>query len=428
MEEVVQLLFLANPNESGGSVVANLRDVRHWNQAFRIWCFFSLHMISLPGTGKTFMTEAVAGEASSDVSFLFDYASEYVDVGIGPTGIEDLFSEAREKQPSIVFIDRIDTIGRSCGTQLLHPALKQNNDDRSGILVIVATNQPESLHEKLIGDNKHLKKIWIHKPDKDGREEIFSSLMREMIIEEKDSICASVASLTKGFARGDLKSLSVDARRIAARRGLFMPVIRTGPMNRSSIPAGPNPTSSYSPAQTDKNDTSLEDSPTTAFAMNVSGSPISRKNPGNSIPCFTYASFLLSINNAYTLKARENEPSVVFIDQIEAIGQPCGTTSTNQLYPALNQYQRQENPYKDGRQEIFASLMKYVVMEDKEDICALVASLIEGFVGENFKRVSGDARGFAARSGHVHVTRDDVRDAVEYGDYVEPIFMGQSYC
>ncbi|KAJ9554398.1 hypothetical protein OSB04_018443 [Centaurea solstitialis] len=78
----------------------------------------------LIGDPETFMAKAVVGESSSEVSFLSVCAGEYEDVGFGPAGIEDLFYQAKDKQPSIIFIDQLETIGQAGGTQL-HPSLKQ---------------------------------------------------------------------------------------------------------------------------------------------------------------------------------------------------------------------------------------------------------------------------------------------------------------
>src|SRR5512136_1605205 len=141
-------------------------------------------LVGPPGTGKTLLARAVAGEAG--VPFFSMSASEFVEmiVGVGAARVRDLFKQAREKAPSIIFIDELDAIGRARGQvavggsseqeQTLNQILTEMDGftGREGIIVLAATNQPEVLDKALLRPGRFDRRVVVNLPDKKGREAI----------------------------------------------------------------------------------------------------------------------------------------------------------------------------------------------------------------------------------------------------------------
>jgi cell division protease FtsH len=184
-----------------------------------------------PGTGKTFMAKAVAGEAG--VPFFSISGSEFVEmfVGVGASRVRDLFKRAREHSPSVVFIDEIDAVGRRRGT-----GLSGSNDEReqtlnqilvemdgfgtsSTVIVIAATNRPDILDPALLRPGRFDRKVVLDRPDVSAREAILDVHTRGMPLAADVSI-ADLARLTPGFVGADLENLVNEAAILAARRDL----------------------------------------------------------------------------------------------------------------------------------------------------------------------------------------------------------------
>ena len=175
-------------------------------------------LIGPPGTGKTLLAKAIAGE--SGVPFISIAASEFVElfVGVGASRVRDLFSNAKEKSPCIIFIDEIDSIGRQRGSgigggndereQTLNQLLTELDgfSDNSGIIVLAATNRPDILDTALLRPGRFDRKIEVTLPDLDGRKKILSvhSLSKPL----KDNVDLGYwASRTVGFSGADLANL-----------------------------------------------------------------------------------------------------------------------------------------------------------------------------------------------------------------------------
>ena len=175
-------------------------------------------LVGPPGTGKTLLAKAIAGE--SGVPFVSIAASEFVElfVGVGASRVRDLFSQAKEKSPSIIFIDEIDSIGRQRGSgigggndereQTLNQLLTELDGfaDNSGIIVIAATNRPDILDAALLRPGRFDRKIEVMLPDLDGRKKILSvhSLSKPL---SKNVDLGYWASRTVGFSGADLANL-----------------------------------------------------------------------------------------------------------------------------------------------------------------------------------------------------------------------------
>lgn len=182
-----------------------------------------------PGTGKTLLARAVAGEAG--VSFFSISASELVEVfvGRGAARVRDLFREAKKNSPSIIFIDEIDAVGGQRGRtlncerdQTLNQLLTNMDgfEKDESVVVIAATNRPETLDSALMRPGRFSRKVRVNEPDESGRKEIFELYLRDVPMEDdKEAICKIVASLTPGFVGADLENIARESVLLAARRG-----------------------------------------------------------------------------------------------------------------------------------------------------------------------------------------------------------------
>ncbi len=187
-------------------------------------------LVGPPGTGKTLIAKAMAGEAQ--VPFFSISGSDFVEmfVGVGASRVRDLFKQAREKAPCIIFIDEIDAIGRARGKQLI-----QGNDEREntlnqllvemdgfssekGVIIIAATNRPDILDQALLRPGRFDRTIAIDKPDLVAREQIFKVHMKPLKIDTKVS-AKRLAELTPGFVGADIANVCNEAALIAARNG-----------------------------------------------------------------------------------------------------------------------------------------------------------------------------------------------------------------
>ncbi len=186
-------------------------------------------LVGPPGTGKTLLAKAMAGEAQ--VPFFSLSGSDFVElfVGVGASRVRDLFKQAREKAPCIIFIDEIDAIGRARGKNMM-----MSNDERentlnqllvemdgfggdSGIIILAATNRPDVLDSALLRPGRFDRQISIDKPDLKGREEIFNVHLKPIKKSPKLNI-HKLAELTPGFAGADIANVCNEAALIAARK------------------------------------------------------------------------------------------------------------------------------------------------------------------------------------------------------------------
>ncbi|MEM1215424.1 MAG: ATP-dependent zinc metalloprotease FtsH, partial [Bacteroidota bacterium] len=187
-------------------------------------------LVGPPGTGKTLLAKAVAGEAA--VPFFSISGSDFVEmfVGVGASRVRDLFKQAREKAPCIVFIDEIDAIGRARG----RGNMQGGNDEREntlnqllvemdgfstdkGVILMAATNRPDVLDSALLRPGRFDRQIGIDRPDIKGREAIFKVHLKT--IKTASEINAAVlAEMTPGFAGAEIANVCNEAALIAARR------------------------------------------------------------------------------------------------------------------------------------------------------------------------------------------------------------------
>lgn len=186
-------------------------------------------LIGSPGTGKTLLARAVAGEAG--VPFFSMSASEFVEmiVGVGAARVRDLFKQAREKGPAIIFIDELDSIGRARGTTALGGSSEQEQtlnqiltemdgfSGREGIIVLAATNQPEVLDKALLRPGRFDRRVVVNLPDRNGREAILKVHTRKVPLAEDLSL-GEIASASPGLSGADLRNLVNEAALLAARR------------------------------------------------------------------------------------------------------------------------------------------------------------------------------------------------------------------
>ncbi len=187
-------------------------------------------LVGPPGTGKTLLAKAVAGEAG--VPFFSISGSDFVEmfVGVGASRVRDLFKQAREKAPCIVFIDEIDAIGRARGKG----SFQGGNDEREntlnqllvemdgfstdkGVILMAATNRPDVLDSALLRPGRFDRQIGIDRPDLKGREAIFKVHIKSIKIAD-DVKPFILAEMTPGFAGADIANICNEAALIAARR------------------------------------------------------------------------------------------------------------------------------------------------------------------------------------------------------------------
>jgi cell division protease FtsH len=186
-------------------------------------------LVGAPGTGKTLLARAVAGEAG--VPFFSMSASEFVEmiVGVGAARVRDLFKQARASAPAIIFIDEIDSIGRARGPVALGGSSEQEQtlnqiltemdgfSGREGVIVLAATNQPDLLDRALLRPGRFDRRVVVNLPDKAGREAILKVHTRKVPV-ARDVDLGNIAGITPGLSGADLKNLVNEAALLAARR------------------------------------------------------------------------------------------------------------------------------------------------------------------------------------------------------------------
>ncbi|MEO8151138.1 MAG: ATP-dependent zinc metalloprotease FtsH [Bacteroidia bacterium] len=188
-------------------------------------------LVGPPGTGKTLLAKAVAGEAQ--VPFFSLSGSDFVEmfVGVGASRVRDLFRQAKEKAPSIIFIDEIDAIGRARGKS----ASFSSNDERestlnqlltemdgfasnSGVIILAATNRADVLDRALMRPGRFDRQIYVELPDLNGRKEIFKVHLKPLTKIDANVDVEFLAKQTPGFSGADIANLCNEAALIAARK------------------------------------------------------------------------------------------------------------------------------------------------------------------------------------------------------------------
>ena len=186
-------------------------------------------LVGPPGTGKTLLAKAIAGEAG--VPFFSLSGSDFVEmfVGVGAARVRDMFQQAEAKAPCIIFIDELDALGKTRGTsivgghdereQTLNALLVEMDgfDSNSGVIVVAATNRPETLDQALLRPGRFDRQVLVDRPDIRGREAILKVHVKNVKLDDKVDL-KNVASISSGFAGADLANLVNEAALLAARR------------------------------------------------------------------------------------------------------------------------------------------------------------------------------------------------------------------
>ncbi|HMA89493.1 MAG TPA: ATP-dependent zinc metalloprotease FtsH [Burkholderiales bacterium] len=186
-------------------------------------------LVGPPGTGKTLLARAVAGEAG--VPFFSISGSEFVEmfVGVGAARVRDLFEQARQRAPAIIFIDELDALGRARGTglmgghdekeQTLNQLLSELDgfDPSTGLVLLAATNRPEILDPALLRAGRFDRQVLVDRPDKKGRLQILAVHVKKIRLALGVEL-EQIAALTPGFSGADLANLVNEAALLATRR------------------------------------------------------------------------------------------------------------------------------------------------------------------------------------------------------------------
>ncbi|HEY5666214.1 MAG TPA: ATP-dependent zinc metalloprotease FtsH [Gammaproteobacteria bacterium] len=187
-------------------------------------------LVGPPGTGKTLLARAVAGEAG--VPFFSINGSEFVEmfVGVGAARVRDLFQQARQQAPAIIFIDELDALGRVRGVspvgghdekeQTLNQLLAELDgfDPTAGLILLAATNRPEILDPALLRAGRFDRQVLVDRPDRIGRVQILGVHIKKVTL-DPDVDPEKIAALTPGFSGADLANLVNEAALLATRRG-----------------------------------------------------------------------------------------------------------------------------------------------------------------------------------------------------------------
>jgi len=187
-------------------------------------------LVGPPGTGKTLLAKAVAGEAS--VPFFSLSGSDFVEmfVGVGAARVRDMFQQAEQRSPCIVFIDELDALGKTRGSgqigghdereQTLNALLVEMDGfgTNSGIIIMAATNRPETLDPALLRPGRFDRHVLVDRPDVSGRQEILEVHLQKIKVDE-DVEVKQIAAITSGFVGADLANIVNEAALLAARNG-----------------------------------------------------------------------------------------------------------------------------------------------------------------------------------------------------------------
>lgn len=187
-------------------------------------------LVGPPGTGKTLLAKAIAGEAG--VPFFSLSGSDFVEmfVGVGAARVRDMFQQAESKSPCIIFIDELDALGKTRGSSVVggHDEREQTLNallvemdgfgSNSGVIVLAATNRPETLDPALLRPGRFDRHVLVDRPDVRGREEILKVHVQNVKL-NSTVILRDIAGLTSGFVGADLANLVNEAALLAARKG-----------------------------------------------------------------------------------------------------------------------------------------------------------------------------------------------------------------